>query len=1341
MKRKFLSFLLIFTLIIASAPLAGIDLGDIFALRAEAYVQKDPSHKVWGDYIYKFDDYYGGENEELILVKYTGSEKNIVVPSEIDGHPVDIIGKECFSYNGITTIEPPVGESIIPANPALKEIESVVLPDTIIGIQNDAFANCTKLTSVNFPESLEFIEYQAFDGCDSLKEITLPGKDISYGDYCFRADIEKITLNEGMTIIPAAMFEGTKAESITIPSTVKRIDIQAFYRSRIKTVTVEGYLTPTFLTTPELNFMASESHKLDKVMFRYMPCSMSYYDIYDVTYNEESGYWECVRIAESGTPNVYNDQSFDYILKDGEATLIKYTGTNPYVVMPKTVGFPGINLGTVTEIGSNVFKDTEVTKVIISDTIKRIGTSAFANCSSLTEVVIPESVEKIGNAAFFACTGLETVTLPESVKDIGTKAFQSCSNLKTANWPSSLMYVPSDAFRNCRNLTDFSVFKNVEIIAGGAFNGCESLVIDDFGEKIREIGDYAFVPSTSGNAGIPGAVINTTELPKSLEYLGYRAFAYNSSLKEIVIPEKVSRIEGCTFEESALEKVTILAPLKEIGAGMFSHTAIKSIDLPEGLERIGAKAFDHSEIEEINFPDTVNYIGEKAFWGCRNISSIEIPPLVTKINERTFCDISIESIVIPSTVKSIGKYSFSACKNLKDITIENGVEKICSFAFAKCAAKEITIPESINYLGFDIIEDSQVETVYYNVAGCPETLPSISSDDYPVVGGLMLKKVVFGDKVKKVPMYFAYKSSTLEEVVFSDSIEEIAGYAFYQCNALKKMTLPENLKRIGTCAFKECKLLSEINLPDSLEEIASQAFTNCTALTEITLPEGLRSLHNSAFSGCNSIKTINFNAVSCEFLSLRQSNIEGIYYSPFNLLKSLETINLGSKIKELPAYLFCGIDNISSIVLPSTVTDVGVGAFAFSGITSFKGSENLESIEEYAFYGCDKLTAANLCCNIMLIGAYSFSGCSALTEIYIPDSVTIIEMEAFKDCPALHTVRMSANVDYIPREAFYDCKELSTFTWEAESKLVGRLAFGNCVKLGDFDFVNVEKLYINSFLGSGVTVVQLGESINEESRTPLKTVEVQSFKDCTSLETLGIGGSVSTVKSQAFADCTNLETAVIADSVTQIAPDAFDGCDNLTIYCSENSYAYSYAQTQGIKVSTFVIAPIPNQTYTGSEIKPEVSVSISGDTLSKNVDFGVTYANNINVGKADVDVKGKGDFRMFASRANFTIVTKSISNAVIADIPAQNYTGDAVTPSLTVTDGANILREGVDYTVTYKNNTKEGTATAEIKGIGNYSGSAKASFEIERQSVIQRIISALASFFNSFLAVIKSVFS
>ena len=1257
--KKLLILTIIAAMVVTAMPLTGIDFSDIFIV-ADA---TDGETYMCGDFEYAIYSNYNNESTAWIL-KYHGSEKNLVIPETLDGNIVELINQSCFENN--------------------QTLESIYLPDSVEAIWEAAFRNCKNLKSVRFPETDVALDHYCFYGCESLEEVTI---NLDYehewvwgvGEAVFaNSGVKKINLVGEISTFPEGLLDGTLIEEIEIPENITTIHKNAFKYSICETVKIKGVINPK--ETSSWTDNKSENGHIDKIIYYQPPARSGNGNYYFSRYDSENNYWICEYFIgyEEDEIEFLDDGYFRYAIKEnGEALLWEYTGeeTELYIPAETCKGNPVVAIFDETFWGNKILK----------------------------KVIIPQSVRTIGTNAFRACTALEEIIIPDSVEIIGDEAFIGCTSLKTVNYPS-MDYIPIGAFSRCSSLTEFVVPETVKAIGGYAFGSCTSLSSVTLNDGLKQIGYSAFSKARIG-ANNSEPCIAELVLPKSLEYIGDYAFR--------VLP---------------ISEITIPAGVNKIGDYAFSGTDISKVTLNEGLEKIGNFAFYSCEnLESIDFPDTVNYIGRDAFCLCKKIKKIEIPPLVSEICDGAFGSIyGIESIVIPSTVKIIGDSAFADCENLTSIVIENGVEEIRSYAFTYCVAKELTIPESVKILGKDILYCSEItETVYFNAAEVSDNIQYQGKPDSNAKSTFgetsNVKKIVFGEKVKNIPSYFCYKSKSLEEIVFSDSVERIGAYAFRECTGITSLDLPQNLKSVN-----------------------GQAFYGCDSLTEVTINENLESFYANDFTGCNEIKTINFNSSRCEFKKLDATKTDGIYYSPFYGLPNLKTINIGENIKELPAYLFCGIETIDEIVLPSTVTDVGVGAFAFSSITNFKGSDNLESIEESAFYGCKNLESADIGNNIMLIGAGAFTGCDKLTEIYIPDTVTNIEMDAFKNCSALHTVRMSPNVDYIPREAFYNCKELSTFTWDSDSKLVGRLAFGNCVKLTDFDFVNVEKLYVNSFLGSGVNVVQLGETENEASLTPLTTVEVQSFMDCDNLATLGIGGNVTTIKTQAFANCENLETAVIADSVTEIAADAFDGCDKLTIYCSENSYAHTYAQTQGIRVSTLVIAPIPNQTYTGFEIKPEIAVSASGDTLDKNIDFSVSYANNVNVGNADVNVKGLGDFRMFASKAMFTIVTKNISAVTVSPIADQPYTGSAITPELTVTDGLKVLSEGKDYTVTFSNNVNEGTATAKITGIGNYSGTATADFviskEAEEPSFFEKIISTISSFFAKVISFFVSIF-
>lgn len=1289
--KKTAAVFLAAVMILTCVPFTGIDISGIIAFASE--IGTDiyySSENIYGDYIFLYsDEYSDGVDEDgypiptVKIIRYIGDDKNVVVPEKINGISVTVIGEECFNYYGN------------PKNPYLKEIESIVLPDTVVRIGTRAFSQCQKLTSVNIPESTEIIDDFVFSGCDSLKEITLPGKDIEYkspGKAFSLSGIEKVNLNDGITTIPKGFLDGSKVTSLTIPQSVTKIDKDAFDETLLNELTITGNskLLESYDVNAAFMFMDKSSDPkrkfyMEKLSVSHLPIEIPFSNLYDIVYDEENGMWNFELTEES---NAYrgDTEGFVYYLNDkGQAILERYHGTDTEVTVPKKIGLQSLVVG----IDKGAFEGSSITKVTLPDAVTEIGNSAFADCEKLEEIVLSASLEKIGNSAFEGCGRLEKITLPEGVTNIGVKVFKDCHSLKEVNnWPESMKYIPSEAFCRCYNLTGFTI-PDVEIICSGAFNGC-GITVDEFGSSLREIGASAFSGDYLNDEAIY-ADIKDTDLSENLEYIGCCAFSENYSITELKVPEKV----------------------KYIGSDAFAFTSIGETELPISLETIGEYAFYQAPIKFVKIPDNVVYIGDHAFE-----------------------ESSLKKITIPSGVRRVGNFAFQNCADLEIIIIENGVEEIGEHAFAGCGARTLSIPESVKYFGKGIINNSEIEELYFNAVNYKEINRSILLSSN-------LKKLVIGDNVTEVPDHIASGCTELEEVVLPDGISKISKSAFSGCVSLKKINLPEGLKDIKDYAFDRCGALSEISLPDSLEYIGTGAFNSCTALTEITLPAGLKQLENTSFSNCKAIHTINYNAVDCELHNLKKTGTTGIYFSLFSYLKALKTVNIGEGVKVLPEFFLAGVTTLDTIELPSTVTDVGFGAFALSNITSFTDCGGLESIEEYAFYGCEYLENVSLGSEIMIIGEAAFSRCG-LSEIYIPDNVMVIGEEAFKSCSQLTSVRMSPNVDYIPRETFRCCYELSEFKWESERKLIARLAFGSCEKLTDFDFMNVAKLYDNSFLGSGVSVVQLGENAGD-TRTPLTTIEVQSFKDCDNLLTLGVGGNVSSIKNQAFADCSNLETAVISDSVTSIADDAFDGCDKLTIYCSENSYAHSYAKAQGINVSTLVIAPIPNQIYTGFEIKPSISVSASGSKLSENIDFGVSYANNINVGNADVTVNGKGDFRMFSSKAKFTIVTKSISGVSVANIVDQVYTGSAVTPKLIITDGLKVLTEKEDYTLTYSNNINEGTAKVKITGIGNYSGSTSAQFNIvkmnDTQSFISRFIYNAGVFFSKIISFITNIFS
>lgn len=141
------------------------------------------------------------------------------------------------------------------------------------------------------------------------------------------------------------------------------------------------------------------------------------------------------------------------------------------------------------------------------------------------------------------------------------------------------------------------------------------------------------------------------------------------------------------------------------------------------------------------------------------------------------------------------------------------------------------------------------------------------------------------------------------------------------------------------------------------------------------------------------------------------------------------------------------------------------------------------------------------------------------------------------------------------------------------------------------------------------------------------------------------------------------------------------------------------------------IAAIPDQTFTGSAIEPEIIVTDGENTLTIGTDYTVSYSDNTNVGTAKATITGIGNYSGTVEKT-FSINAKALTAANVSDIAVQTYTGSAITPEITVTDGENTLTLGTDYTVSYSDNINAGTATAKITGKGNYSGTVEKTFTI-----------------------------
>lgn len=246
--------------------------------------------------------------------------------------------------------------------------------------------------------------------------------------------------------------------------------------------------------------------------------------------------------------------------------------------------------------------------------------------------------------------------------------------------------------------------------------------------------------------------------------------------------------------------------------------------------------------------------------------------------------------------------------------------------------------------------------------------------------------------------------------------------------------------------------------------------------------------------------------------------------------------------------------------------------------------------------------------------------------------------------------------------------------------------------------------------------------VNVDGNTEVKSINISpasSLQEFTwtngSLSTLTIDG----VKPLRSIDCNNnvltelhLRNLTNCESVdcshNLLASLDFDNLPQLTsLNCSYNKLA--------LDLSSFSIADISSYSYTGSAIMPPITVKNGLVTLTEGSEYTVSYKNNVNAGTATVVVRGVGNCFGTITKT-FKILPAEIKSVTLSS-SSLTYDGSAKTPNIVVKSNLATLKEGTDYTISYRDNVNPGTATAVVTGIGNYSGVITKSFKIVKISL------------------------
>lgn len=252
---------------------------------------------------------------------------------------------------------------------------------------------------------------------------------------------------------------------------------------------------------------------------------------------------------------------------------------------------------TIETIEKNAFTYSNLVKINLPSSLRRIEYEAFRQCRNLTEAILPDSLEYLGILAYES-SGLISVSIPKNIKNINELTFSACSALSTVVLHEEIFSIGDGAFGECRNLHNLIMPSAIKI-GDGAFRGCTLLEHLVLPENLAELGSDAFYQCTG--------LISVDFPSKYITKIKRGTFNYCHSLKEVRLPENLvilgEGINGGTFDQCiSLEKIDLPSTLYTIKDDTFKNSGLKSVWLPRNVREIGRHAFENTPIESIYLP-------------------------------------------------------------------------------------------------------------------------------------------------------------------------------------------------------------------------------------------------------------------------------------------------------------------------------------------------------------------------------------------------------------------------------------------------------------------------------------------------------------------------------------------------------------------------------------------------------------------------------------------------------------------------------------------------------------------------------------------------------------------
>ena len=891
-----------------------------------------------------------------ILRGYDGAGGDVVVPAEIDGFTVDVIGINVFKGDAIT---------------------SLTLPETVLELRSNAVASCEKLTSVTLPQSLVVINRMNFFSCNALSEVTIPASVRYIGDTSFRFcdALRKITFEGVCPAIDMDCFSVLPDDAVAYVPDDQLEAYTAAFENAGSTVSVQPSGKNAVLV--ENNGYVEDEFDFD---------------------------------ASTGTITSYNGYATYLAIPEtiGGAP-VKAIGPEAFA-RHAYLAFLELPEG-LESIGDSAFYNCETLgRVRFPSTLKTIGSNAFYNAykSSVLELT---SAESIGDYAFYFAGLKGSLELPEGLKSIGENAFEACTNMGANLYlPSTLESIGSNAFKGDYNI-QYIVLESptAPMLGENVFAGCDYLYDIDLnahGTRQEMQQWQAYVDALGLPCRVWRAQDPTAQSPEkgAYQYENRVLTEYTGTKTRIhphltVSKEPVVGLGDGVFKDSQTIEYFSVAHNDEfttIGAESFMNSSLREVDLFDSVTTIGARAFANcAQLETLTLPDSLTTIGEGALDGLTGLKKLvikcdpalipagafaDMPNLsevtiesgaipahmfegsgvtaltlgagVTEIGEKAFADTALNAAELTNvTVIGAGAFEGSALERVRLSASASVGER----AFANTKLKQLVIP-TVGSFPLSAVEGTSAEL----------RLPTDATDDQLAAWNETLKRPWYdpmlreGETSKFVKMPF--EPTPAENFEFNPETGLISAYIGTDVDVV----VPREIDGVTVVGF------ANYNAFDSCQDYTdSSVETNRTEwvhLRTLVLPETIKELPGMMLAYCQQLETF-----------VCYAPLESTGGNQFMLCRSLNNVIFVNGVREIGNYAFDSAGPLGNLYFGEHLVKIGQQAFNFAGLTSFVA--DAESVEYGAFTECQNLTSLHFTSKMKSFGENCIINCPNLTEI------------------------------------------------------------------------------------------------------------------------------------------------------------------------------------------------------------------------------------------------------------------------------------------------------------------------------------------------------------------------